>query len=362
MSNSKRRIAVVALIAVALVGSLWIAGRSSSSPSAAAPEPPAPAVKLVSPRAVQIVPHEELTGTLYPEKALQVGFEVAGRLQKVKVRKGEKVAEGQLLGQLDPEVADAQVAQAEAALAAAEAASAIASDVAQRHERLLQQGSVSDMQQKTASSNARQAQAQVLAAKAALAQARAARKRHDLKAPFAATVISAPEQVGATMSAGTSLFTLEKIDTLVLKATIPEAARGAVKPGGKVKVSSVSGDAVTDNARVRVVILSADSATRRVPVEITVPNGDNRFVAYSLVKAVLPTGEARPAQGLPATALSSTGGDHVFVLVAGQTKQVAVEVLERGASEVVVRSATPLAQVIDYPSATLSEGTKVSVK
>jgi len=88
-----------------------------------------------------------------PSKLVPLGFEVGGRLARTRAQKGEVVKADQLLGQLDPEIADAQVAQAEAAVAAAEAQANIAADVADRNQKLQTEGSVSDVQSKSASAN-----------------------------------------------------------------------------------------------------------------------------------------------------------------------------------------------------------------
>jgi shikimate 5-dehydrogenase len=74
-------------------------------------------------------------------------------------------------------------------------------------------------------------------------------------------------------------------------------------------------------------------------------------------------GEPGSAQVIPATALSSTHGDHVLVVgEGGAVRRVDVQVLERRAREVVVRTAAPLSQVIDYPTPGLTDGSRVSVK
>ncbi len=323
---------------------------------------PGPALKLVRARPASSTARDEVTGQLSPSKLVPLGFEVGGRLARTKVQKGEVVKADQLLGQLDPEISDAQVAQAEAAVAAAEAGATIASDVAQRNAKLQEEGSVSDVQSKSASATSKQAEAQLMAARAQLAQAKAARKRHDLKAPFGGTVIDAPDQVGGMVGPGMPVYIVMQLDPLVLKATIPEAARAAVKVGSKVKVTAVGSSAFTTEATVKVVLPSADPSTRRVPVEISVPNPDGRFVANTLAKAVLPLGEARPAVAIPASALGSTGGEHVFVVSpGGELRRVPVTVLERTAKEVVVQAPEPLDEVIDYPTSSLVEGAKVSV-
>ncbi|MCE9669161.1 efflux RND transporter periplasmic adaptor subunit [Myxococcus stipitatus] len=353
----------VAVVALSLPGCTK-ADASAAAASAAAPGEVKPlAVKVIAARAVRAAPREEVTGTLFPAQALQVGFEVGGRLAVVKGAKGQAVKKGDVLAQLDPEIADAQVAQAEAAVAAAEAAATMAADVAARNLKLQQEGGVSDLQNRTSASTAAQAQAQLLAAKAQLAQARASRRRHDLKAPFAGTLVDAPEQTGATVGPGAALFVLEHLDTLLLKTTVAESMRSRLKPGVKVRVESIGSRVFTEDAVVRNVLPSADPATRRVPVELAVPNADGRFVAHTLARAVLPLGEDQDAQVLPGTALVSSNGDHVLVVAdGGEVRRVDVQVLERREREVVVLASAALSAVIDYPTPGLSQGSRVTVK
>ena len=331
-----------------------------SAAAFAADPKPAP-LKLTRARVVTSTARDEITGSLFASKTGALGFEVGGRLMKTRVQKGEVVKEGTLLGQLDPEIVDAQVAGAEAAVAAAEAGAEMATDVAARNEKLKSEGSVSDVQSKGATTTSKQAQAQLLGARAQLAQARAARKRHDLKAPFGGTVIDAPDQIGGMVGPGMPVYIVQQLDPLILKTTITENARSAVKPGVKVKVASVGGSASTDEAVVKVVLASADPQTRRIPVEISVPNPDGRFVAQTLARAVLPMGEAQAALAIPATALGTSGGDHVFaVSPAGELKRVPVKVLERVGKEVIISSPEPLDQIVDYPTSALVEGTKIT--
>jgi len=360
--STLRALAAVGVATAAL--SLTACQKADASSAPAAPTAAAtPTVKVVAARTVQAAPSEQVTGTLFPAQGLQVGFEVGGRLAAVKVTKGQAVKKGDVLGQLDPEIADAQVAQAEAAVAAAEAGAAMAADVAARNVKLQQEGGVSDLQNRSTTATAAQAQAQLLAARAQLAQARAARRRHDLKAPFSGTIIEAPEQTGATVGPGMPLFTVERLDTLLLKTTVGESLRSRLKPGVKVRVEATGSRAATDGAVVRTVLPSADPSTRRVPVELEVPNTDGAFVAHTLARAVLPLGEAQAAQVVPGSALASSNGDHVWTVTAGgEVRRVDVQVLERREREVVVLAPSPLESVIDYPTPGLSQGTRVSVK
>ncbi len=323
-------------------------------------KPADPPLRLVRAKKVQSTARDEVTGQFNAAKTLPLGFELGGRVSRVNVKKGELVKQGRLLGSLDPEITDAQVLQAEAGVAAAEAGAELAADVAGRNQKLAGEGSVSDVQNKSAQVTAKQAAGQLAMAKAQLAQARAARKRHDLYAPFAGTIVDAPDQPGMLIGPGMPQFILMQLDTLVLKATISETARGIVKPGLKVRVTSVSTGASTDDAVVRVVLPAADPQSRRVPVEIDVPNADGRFTAMTLGKAQLPLGDSRAAVVIPATALGTTGGDHVFAVQReGTLRRVSVTVVERSGRDVTVLPAEPVEQLVDYPTASLVEGTRV---
>jgi RND family efflux transporter MFP subunit len=358
----KRIVLVSAALVIAAAALVSVAAGARPQAVAAVETPQAPAVTAAPVTAVKSAPREEITGALQPAKELKLGFEVAGRLARVLVQKGAPVKEGQVIAQLDPEVADAQVQQAAAAVNAAEAQSALAADTAQRQAQLRETGSVSEYQGKSSQTQARGASAQLDAARAQLAQARAARRRHDLRAPFAGVLIDAPDQVGATVAAGTALFTLEQLDPLVLKLTVSEAARPLLKTGSRLPVKAVSGDANAEDAWVRAVIPSADPATRRVPVEVVVPNGDGRFTAHTLARAVLPLGSPQDAQVAPSTALLSQGGDHVYALLGSEVRRIPVKVIERGAQQVVFQAPQPIEKVVDYPAPGLQDGAKVTVK
>jgi RND family efflux transporter MFP subunit len=327
-----------------------------------AAEPAAgPKLRLVKARELKSSSKETVTGQLFPSRMLPMGFEVGGRLALSKVQKGDVVKAGQLLGALDTEIVDAQVAQAEAGVAQAEAVAGLAADVASRNEKLKAEGSVSDVQNRQAEVSSKQAQAGLALAKAQLAQARAGRKRHELKALFNGTVVDAPDNVGGMVGPGNPVYVVMQLDPLTVKITIPEHLKGSVKAGQKVRVESVGGGASSDEATVKVVIPSADPQTRRVPVEVSVPNVKGDFLANTLARVVLPVGEARNAYIIASTAMMSAGGDHVYAVGAdGTLKKVYVTVLERRGFEVVVSAPEPLDQLVDYPTGALVEGTKVT--
>ena len=328
--------------------------------AAEGPLPAAPRVRVVRVAEVQAAQQETTTGSLFPSRMLPQAFEVGGKLVISKVGRGDTVKAGQLLGVLDMEIVNAQVAQASAGLAAAEAGAALAVDVAGRNEKLKAEGTVSDVQARQVDTQARAAEAQVKVARAGLLQAQAARRRHQLFAQFSGTLVDAPDQVGGMVGPGMPVYVLQQLDPLVLKTTVPESLLSAIRPGMRIRVESVGGRAATDAASVKVVIPSADPQSRRIPVEITVPNRDGRFVANTLARATFPVGAVQQAFVVPATALGSAGGESVLAVSGDQVRRVPVTVTQRGAKECTVIPAEPLREIVDYPAPGLSDGMKIS--
>ncbi|MFL5360363.1 MAG: biotin/lipoyl-binding protein, partial [Myxococcales bacterium] len=128
MKISRRAVTIAAIVSVASLAGLVVTATAqarASKPEAKPQAPQAPSVQVVEPRPVETTAREEVSGTLDPAKSLKAGFEVPGRLSRITVKKGAHVAEGALVAQLDPELADAQVQQAQAAVKAAEAQAAM---------------------------------------------------------------------------------------------------------------------------------------------------------------------------------------------------------------------------------------------
>src|SRR4051812_9514018 len=113
---TRKTITWSAVTAVAIAVAVALAARAKTqAPIAAGANDPKPAaVNLAEVKTVRSAPREEITGALNPAKELKTGFEVPGRLARILVKKGAPVAEGQVIAQLDPEIANAQVQQAEA--------------------------------------------------------------------------------------------------------------------------------------------------------------------------------------------------------------------------------------------------------
>jgi HlyD family secretion protein len=189
------------------------------------------------------------TGTLATVKSVDVGAEVTGRLLRVLVDYNDKVTQGQLIAEIDPEQlraaedqARAQVVSSESGVKTAEATLVESNLAYQRAQEEAKHGLASAKSLEAAAATAARAEASVTSAKASAALARANLKASSSKlektkihAPIDGIVLSRAVEPGQTVTAGFTtpvLFTLaEDLTKLVLHVNIDEADVGRVREG-----------------------------------------------------------------------------------------------------------------------------------
>ena len=188
------------------------------------------------------------TGSLEGRKQVNVGAQVSGQLQQLKVKLGDSVSKGQLLAVIDPVIPQNDLRDAEAALDNVLAQK-------QAKQALLKQYRLELQRQRTMRGQDASAQADLEQAEAALAQTQAELRALDAqtrqahikvdtaKANLGYTQISAPmdgvviaivteegQTVVSTQSAPT-ILKLADLDTMTGKAEISEADVIRVQPG-----------------------------------------------------------------------------------------------------------------------------------
>ncbi len=108
MKGNRLRYAFILLVALLVIGGVF-ALRSGGEELEA--------VRLQSQDLTEVI---ALSGRVHGRVESRLAFEVSGRVQQISVQEGESVEAGQVLARLEPDVFEAQVAQAEAAVGVAE--------------------------------------------------------------------------------------------------------------------------------------------------------------------------------------------------------------------------------------------------
>lgn len=120
---SRTRILIGLVIVAVLAGLGYVGYQKYLAPAQGAPTPTSNASLSTTPEAPSVVSAE---GKIVPARDATLAFRMAGRVEKISVKEGEAVKEGNVLIQLESADVRAGVAQAQAAVAQAEAAVALA--------------------------------------------------------------------------------------------------------------------------------------------------------------------------------------------------------------------------------------------
>ena len=237
------------LVLLSIVGAYQLGARlTKSARESAAPEQaglthPQLSVQQKSP--AEVTSGLAAVGYIVAERQAAVSSKATGRLKELRVREGDSIAAGEVVGTLENDDLRAALAGAEAqhgvALAQLEARRAERSDAmtaAARAARLYADKTLSVEAHDAAQLKVRVAQAAETAAEAAVSVAAAAEQRASaeleytvIKAPFAGTVISKNAElgeivapVGSSASARAALVTIADLSSLLVEADISESA------------------------------------------------------------------------------------------------------------------------------------------
>lgn len=266
---------VAALAAVLVLGALLARGLADreqrgglAAAKPAVSSAPAPAVEL-TPGDIARAESAELTQTLAINGSLKavhsafVKARVAAEVKSLAVREGDRVAAGQLIGQLDTTEYDWRLRQAEDQAASAEAQLAIAERALANNQALVDQGFISRNALDTSVSNAAAARAVLQAAKAAAEIARKAVRDGEVRSPLAGLVSQRLVQPGERVPVDTRLVEIVDLSRIELEAAVAPEDVPSVRVGQSARVA-IDGLAEPVPAKVVRISPSASAGTRTV--------------------------------------------------------------------------------------------------
>lgn len=353
-----------------------------------------------------------LTGTLVPEKEVQVAPKISGKIQSLRVELGQTVKQGDVLFTLDQQDLQNAVKQAEAAynlalanfkqndvntaqgleqaknsLAQAEQALADAKRNEQRMQQLFSQGAISQQQYEqaqsaltnaqTAYNNAKtayetaQRQASVAVSQASVEQARVSLEnaREQLAnatvtAPISGVVSAVSGSVGEIASPQMPVVVLVKTDPLLVKVNVSEQEITKLSPGSKVTVFL---PALNKQLAASVTAISPvmDQQVKGYPVEISIPNPTGELKADMVAKVQLSDGtENKNSLVISRSAVFEESGKRYVYIVQGDTaKRVEVTTGAESSDRIEIVSGLKKGdQVVVKGQAMLKDGSKVKIQ
>lgn len=270
----------------------------------------------------------------------------AGTLQELRVRPGQSIEAGAVIGQLDD--ATEQIALQRATLAHDDAEATLA-----RTQELANANAASAVQLTTAQLALDNARLELRNAELALA-------RRTITSPIAGTVGLFQVSPGNIVGAQTVVTTIEDTTDIVISFWVPERYASAMQVGMAVEAAAVALPGETLQGEVVAVDNRVDPASRTLKVQARVANESGRLkpgMSFSVSMAF--SGEAFPAVD-PLSIQWSSAGAYVWHYVDGKVERAPVEIIQRNSDGVLVEAdLAEGAQVVTQGVQQLSAGASV---
>lgn len=240
-------------------------------------------------------------GSLRAIESVVVRPEVSGKLVRVQVAEGQRVAAGALLFALDSDIAQADVNEALAAVRASE----------RNRPRIIELAS----KQLISKSDADAALATSEINSAKLASAKARLDKTQIRAPFDGVVGLRQVSVGDYVNAGQALVDLVRMSPLEVEFQVPENHANRLAVGQSVSLVTDALPGESFDAKVTAIAPNVSLSGRSIGVRARLSNSDNRLKPGQFAQVKLAMTAAAPVLMVPEQAIWPTGDQKMVYIV-----------------------------------------------
>jgi len=279
------------------------------------------------------------TGMVEAGQKINITPETGGKVARILVEEGQRVAKDQLLAELDTAAIELQLKQAEAALAVTQANLANTAKNKERMDRLLAEKAVSDTQYEQVKLADDAARAQLDQAQAAVNLTRHGLNVSRMRAPFAGLVASKNSQVGDVVNpmmggfgSSGSVLTLVDDSRIKVVAEVSPGDIGRLAKGRPAMIRVANGETVEAAGTVSVVNSTADPMSKKFRVEVAAANPGLRLRPGTFGTVVFEIGARENVLAVPLGAV--VGDKYVFIAVGGKAVRREVTLGLRSAESV----------------------------
>lgn len=244
----------------------------------------------------------ELQGDVSTKQNVLIYPEMAGTLQKVYVKKGDRVSKGQLLATIDDGGMSSQLSQLKSQ-------ATLAKTTFERQERLWKQNIGSEIQYLQAKTNYESSENMV-------SQAQSQLGKSSIRAPFSGIIDNVIKDQGTVVAPGqgSEVFRLVNLSDMFIEVEVPETYLGNVVKGKEALVYfPVLDDSIT--TKIRETGNFINPSNRSFEVEIPVPNKEGKIKPNLTAKVNLNDYTNENAILIPTSIISENaeGDQYVFV-------------------------------------------------
>jgi membrane fusion protein, multidrug efflux system len=283
---------------------------------------------LLTVQALELEQVVKVSGSLRALQSALIKARVAGELQGLQKREGDRVSAGEVVARVDNTEALARVRQAEQQAKAAEAQMDIARRSLDNNQALVKQGFISATALETTSANLAAATANHLAAQAAADVARKSLADTTLRSPIAGLVSSRLAQNGERVGVDARILEVVDLSSFELEAALPPGDASTVQVGQKALLR-IEGLAQPVQAAVARINPSVQAGSRSVLIYLKVP------AVTGMRQGLFAQGSVVTGQiTAPAVPLSAVRNDrpqpYIQVLKDGRIEHVPVPAVRQG--------------------------------
>ena len=264
---------------------------------------------------LELVQSLAIAGPLRASNSAFVKARVAGELQGLVLREGDRVSAGQVVARIDATESQARVRQAQQQAEAARAQVDIARRSFDNNRSLVDQGFISKTALDTSAASLAAAEASFRAAQAGADLANKSLEDTVLRAPMAGVVAQRLAQPGERLAVDTRIVEIVDLSRLELEASLSPADSLLVRPGQEA-VLSIEGASQTLSAKVLRVNHSAVAGSRAVLAYLAVQSNpglrqglfvQGRLSVGTLQVLAIPLAAVRTDKPLPYVLLIQDG-------------------------------------------------------
>jgi multidrug efflux system membrane fusion protein len=264
-------------------------------------------------------------GAVEAFEAMEITARVAGVVEQVKFREGDKVKEGDTLVEIEPQRYQLAARQAGATLARAKAQRRDAERGLKRREAMGEQGLASVQEVETYQARVDTARAEVGSAQAALALANLNLRDAFVRAPVTGTVEERRVVTGEYVQPGAVLAIIVRKEPLLLRFKVAEHEAAVIAKDMMARFS-VNGRTGTLDAKIVHVSARANDSARMVSVVAEITGAPSDLRPGSFAEVSVPIGAPKPSVVVPQTAVRPTErGFLCYVVEDGVAKERVVE-------------------------------------
>ena len=299
----------------------------------------------------------ELQGDVATKQNVLIYPEMAGTLQKVYVKEGQKVYKGQVLGSIDDGGLSSSLAQMETQLA-------LAQTTFERQKKLWDQNIGSEIQ-------FLQAKTSFEGQKSSVAQMKSQLGKTTLTAPFSGIIDDVIKDQGTVVSPGpgSEVFRIVNLNDMYVEVEVPETYLKSIEKGKNADVYfPVLGETVV--SKIRQTGNFIDPSNRTFSVEVPVPNKSGNIKPNLSAKVRLNDYTSENAVLIPQAIISENADGEQYVYVAERTEKDGIATIRRQLIETglpqddkveVLKGITANTLLIDEGARTVKDGQNVKI-